>query len=79
MTAINPKVLKTFARVPSLFISLAPEEEFPEWIERWSAGEAIINALIVHVRFEPEFEGGQVGTFKRLKVQNFQLTGYSSC
>ncbi len=33
------------------------EEEFPERIDRWLARKAIINGLVIFVRFEPEFIG----------------------
>ena len=42
---------------PSVLIFHPLEKEFPERIDRRFAGEAIINVLIVHFRFEPEFVG----------------------
>ena len=42
---------------PSLFVLHSLEEEFSERIERRLAVQAIINVLIVLIRFEPEFVG----------------------
>jgi hypothetical protein len=33
------------------------KEEFPEWIERRFVGQAIINVLVVRIRFKPKFIG----------------------
>jgi len=42
---------------PALLIFHPPEEEIPEWVERRFVRKAIINGLVVFVRFEPEFIG----------------------
>ena len=42
---------------PTLLIFHPLEEAFLEGIERRLAGQAIINVLVVRVRFEPEFVG----------------------
>jgi len=39
---------------PPVFVFHPLEEEFPERVERRLMGEAIINVLVVCVRFEPE-------------------------
>jgi hypothetical protein len=33
------------------------EEEFPEWVDRWLPGKAIVNVLIIGIGLEPEFIG----------------------
>jgi hypothetical protein len=42
---------------PSLLVLHPLEEEIPERVNGGLAGKAIINGLVVFVRFEPEFAG----------------------
>jgi hypothetical protein len=39
---------------PELSIFHALEEKLPEWVDRRLAGKAIINVLVILIRFEPE-------------------------
>ncbi len=57
-TARIPNALKTLLpKHPVLPIFHPLEKKLPEWIERRLAGKAIINVLIILVRFEPKLIG----------------------